>query len=294
MTDVTRQMPFVQFEFTHALGPAPGRYVVNADDADGVARAQEVLIIEIVRARAMQRRRRRRPPLDPAAEPEPLALAVVTHVRTALADDGDAAAGWVRACGEDPALQNAWIEEALALVNIAIRAHRASCADPYFPEVARSDPRTIRIGYGTAPELAGGRWQQAFAVQAPRVPRAGYAERNAPAEVVAQSLGGHPVTLQSDELLLRALLDLDHGRLGCAALQLHAAARMLAYETRDVDGPAALARRLAALPALSAGLERGAATLTGTESELQQAAVELRKVTDAWRAEMLTRFRIDG
>jgi hypothetical protein len=295
MTDTTRQMPFVQFEFTHALGPSPGRYVVNADGADDAPRPQEVLVIDVVRAQVAKRRRRRRgpAPLDPNAGPDPLALAVVTHVKTGLADDGDTAARWVHACEESPALQHEWIEDALAVVNVAIRAHRASCADPYFPEVTRSDPREIRIGHGTAPELAGGSWHHAFAVPAPRLPRTGYDERNAPSEVVAQSLGGHRVTLQTDELVLRALLDLDHGRLGCAALQLHAAARMLAHETSDDPVAPALATRLAARPELAAAHELDAASLTGTEPELQQAAVELRKMTDAWRAEMLSRFRID-
>jgi hypothetical protein len=298
MSSAARMFPFVQFEFTHALGPAPGRYVVS-DEADAGARdlnASDVLLLDVAGAPTVQRRRRRRAErLDPAAGAAPVTLALVTHVRAARADDGADGACLVQACEAAANMQAAWIEEGLALVNLAVRAHRASCGDPYFPELTASDPRVVRIGYGAASEVAAGRWEYAFAVDGPRAPRLGYAERNAPAEVVAAALGGRPVLLQADELVLRALVDLDHGRLDCAALQLHAAARMLAVELAGVADTPSLATSLQALPGVADRLGRATAELPllpdVTEAQLQEAATGLRRITNAYRAEVLDRFR---
>jgi hypothetical protein len=302
VSPVMRLLPFVQLEFTHALGPAPGRYVVAAPGTPRAAALEgaDVLLIDVTPAPAVKRRRMRseRGVLD-SAQAGPVALAVVTYVRASLAGDehGDAAARWVQACQEDTALQSSWVQDGLVVLNRAIRAHRASCGDPYFTEVTATDPRAARIGYGPAREVSAGRWDHAFTVEPIKPPRLGHFERNAPAEVVAAALAGRPVSLEADELILRGLLDLDHGRTACAVLQLHAAARLLTAEVADVDDATALQEHAAGLPALGARLQELGRTLPVPDGavavdELHEAAARLRTVADAWRAEVLDRFRV--
>jgi hypothetical protein len=277
VTDASSLHPFVQLEFTHALGPASGRFVV-----DRGADEPEVLIFDVAPAPAVRRRRMRGARDEGApAEPEPVALALVTHVKAGLARDDAEVRRWVDACREDPELQDTWVREALLVLNHAIRAHRATCGDPYFAELDVSDPRAARIGYGTAPEVAAGRWATAFGV-APAAPaRLSRFQRNAPAEAVAAALGGAPVVLQADELLLRALLDLDHHRPACAVLQLQATLRMLAAEAGEElpDVEARLGALAAALPA------------EPDEDELQRAASRIRTVLEARRAHILDAHR---
>lgn len=294
MTRAAPLLPFVQLEFTHALGPAPGRYVVS-EEADASARdldSADVLVLDAVPAPAVRRGRRHRRGLDSGAAAADVSLAVATHIKPTLAEDG---AAWVQACEEDPAMQAGWLAEALALLNRAVRAHRASCGDPYFPELLVSDPRTVRIGYGTASEVAAGRWAYAFAVGRGRSPRLGHAERNAAPEVVAAALGGRPVLLQADELVLRGLLDLDHGRLGCAALQLHAAARMLAAELAGVDVAPGLEARVRALSGIVEQLDHAVRDPLiaddDAEARLQETASALRQITDGYRTGVLAYFR---
>jgi len=230
--------------------------------------------------------------------PPPVALALATHVKAGLAGDGDEAARWVHACQADVALQGAWVEEGLAVLNRAIRAHRAGCGDPYFTEVTTTDPRAARIGYGPAREVSAGRWQYAFTVEPVRQRRLDHVARNAPAELVAAALGGHPVCLQTDELVLRALLDLDQGRTGCATLQLQAATRMLIVELASPGEEAPVPEHAGALPALSASLEKLSRRAPGDETaavdELHEAAAGLREITEMWRSSVLERFRDGG
>jgi hypothetical protein len=290
----TRLLPFVQLEFTHALGPVPGRYVVADDGRPGEADPEgaEVLLLDVAAAPAVTRRRARaaRGAATQPATPEaaPVSLAVATHVKVALAGDGDEAVRWVQACREDPALQVTWVAAALELVNRAIRAHRASCGDPYFTELNATDPRVVRIGYGSAHEVSRGRWQTAFVVEPRSAPKLGQAQRTAPSEVVAAALAGRPISLQADELVLRALLDLDQDRIACAALQLHAAARMLAAELGPDGGS-----DLEALGARLGELTRHLPLPDGavTPAELHGAAARLRTIAEAWRADVLVAFR---
>ena len=297
----TRLLAFVQLELTHALGPAPGRYVVG-DGHGGTPGSADVLIIDVAGAPAVKRRRLRGAAEAIAgAEPPSVALALATHVRAGSPPDGDGdgVARRVQACREDPGLQRAWVDEALAVVNRAIRAHRVSCADPYFTELTRTDPRVVRIGYGAAPEVSAGRWRYAFTVQPEKPVGLDMAQRNAPAEVVAAALHGRAMVLEADELLLRGLFDLDQGRFSCAALQLHAAARVLHTEVRGVADAPGLEVRVAALPALTAELEEVTRELpvpgdAAAVQRLHELAEELRGITDAWRAEVLDRFRLRG
>lgn len=298
MTGSAAGLPFVQLEFTHALGPSPGRYVVSSE-GDAAARepgTSEVLVIDAVPAPAVRRRGRHHD--GDAAASSAVTLAVVTHIKTRLARDErmGGAAEWVQASAADPALQRAWTDEAIALVNQAVRAHRVSCGDPYFPEVTSTDPRVVRIGYGSPAAVVAGAWEHAYLVTPARAPRLGHAERNAAPEVVAAALGGRPVLLDADELILRGLLDLDQGRSRLAALELEAAARSLLAELDGVAASAELDARRAALPGVLARLQGhppGAHSDRADrdlDTALHAAASELRRTSDAYRTDVLARY----
>lgn len=297
MSDRPELLPFVQFEFTHALGPGAGRYVVANVAPDGRTqpgpeRELDVLVLDVAAAapthpRGLRRSNRMVKPADPLDVP----VMVATHVRVAGHGDANAVREEVEDCKASPERQGKWIGEALTVLNQAIRAHRAACADPYFSEVMPGDPRAVRIGYGSPRDVGSTGWTHAFSASASAT-RLGHYEKNAPAEVVAAMLGGYHMVLDTDELLLRALLDLDQGRRDCAALQLHAAARMLESELRDEHLPEHVVKKVGELDALINDLavivnHLPLSPRNGDADELQDAAYRIRYVLDARRVALL-------
>jgi hypothetical protein len=255
---------FVQFEFTHAIGPHAGRYVVahpEAVDERGAAlRSAElttresltgvtmkpgtadVLVIGLVSApaaRAKLRRRAREADADP--EDAPVALLLATFVRGAepLPDRAHADRLLDTVAGSEEEQQR-WVEDGLWVVNRAIRGYRAGARDPYVTEVAQRDARRVRIGYGSSEDVADGRWQRALVLPPQVGARASREERIAPTELTADVLSGRCNVLEAEDVLLRAYVDLDHGRLRAAAAQLRAAIDLLAAEL-GADGDADLA-----------------------------------------------------
>ncbi|MCW2986984.1 MAG: hypothetical protein JWR63_4554 [Conexibacter sp.] len=293
MSAQTQHFPFVQFEFTHELGPTPGRYVARRPGA--APDAEHDLLIFGVAAGTISDGRRRRRGTRRAGAPgaDPVPLAIVTHVRTELGGDEQAASSWMHACRDDAELCEEWVGTALELTNVAVRAHRATCADPYCTEVTVADPRVVRLGYGPAAAVTDGEWTAAFAVPPIRRPRVSHAERSGPSEAVAGALGGRVRATDADELLLRALLDLDQGRAACAAIQLAGAVRMLRL-TLDSAGldEAALRARVERLPAAAGRLD---AVVTGLPEAdvgvLHKEARAIRELLDSWREHELARAR---
>lgn len=251
---------FVQFEFTHAIGPHAGRYVVAHDDhldADGAARrlddptrreqltgvtmrpgGADVLAVTVLAgtpARAPRlRRRAKEAPAEADGAPE-VPLLRASYVRAADPLGDRAAADAVLdaiAAEEDHQLD--WVDDGLAVVNRAIRAYRAGARDPYVTEVARRDARVVRIGYGTTEEVADGRWTRAIVLPPAVGAKASREERLAPSETTADVLARRGSVLEAEDVLLRAWVDLDHGRLRAAALQVQAAARLLAVELAGI------------------------------------------------------------
>jgi len=249
---------FVQFEFTHALGPTVGRYVVTpvrglrAEPAAQPsivgttlpAGAADVLVIAERGARAGRWRLRRKARfVDPAGEPDEVVLQLASYVESTapVADVGAARSRLTEIAGSDEQ-QDHWVHEGLELLNRAIRAHRAGSRDPYVVEVARRDARRVRIGYGTIDEVRDGRFTEAVDVPPPPGSRAPRSTMLAPSEAVADALTGRLDVLECEDLLLRAYLDLDHGRTRAAVHQVSAALALVVAEVAPEDDDA---RRIA-------------------------------------------------
>lgn len=273
--------PFVQFEFTHAIGPEQGRYVVmppaeapalldeldlsgpgagaatadagallgvSAGDEEsdidyddphrvtGVTRGQgsaDVLVVTVLGAPAARPRSlfsRRAPEVASGQPPAEVPLAIATVVKATLPlDDSDQARAWLEGSLASPEDQDDWIADALEILNRAVRAYRVAAGDPYVVDLTRIDARAIRVGYGNGRDVSEGHWRAAFlAHNAP--PRVKRIERLKPAEVVAAALGERTPILDSDELVLRAVLDLDQERPRAAAFQARAALELLPSE----------------------------------------------------------------
>jgi hypothetical protein len=291
------RFPFVELVFTHGLGPPPGRYVVRPE---GVAAPEtptgnaiqttlplgsaDVLIVRIDGAApvaGLLRRRRKAVAVDARHAEAEVSLYTTTLVFGTrglpdVAAAEAALAGWQDDIGSAQALAL----EALAVVNRAVRAYRAAAADPYLVEVTASDPRTIRIGYGTA-EVSNGIWEQALML--PRAParRVPWGERLRPVGTVADVLAGRDEILDGEDVLLRAVLDLEQGRPAIAARQLELAIDVLsAAPGAPVDRFAALAAELAEVRR-RLGDDTAAAVTT---EQLTRIATDAGDAVDRWRA----------
>ena len=117
-------------------------------------------------------------------------------------------------------------------LNFVLRAHRAAAADPYPRDVGSEHALVIRLGYGDGDQVADGRYTRA--IELPREPpKRKRGETLAPQERLAAILGGRATLLAGEELLLRAQLDVDAGRMREAALQARIALEALLGELEE-------------------------------------------------------------
>lgn len=266
----------IQLEFTHAIGPTPGLYVVDvgADDdpADaaagaalphlgdlfGVSRTEgsaDVLVITVTEAAPARRSlgqltgRRRTADVQPGgSRPVSILTATYAFASQPLSDARQAGEAYehLRA---DPDEAVPLVEYTLHVVNRAIGAFRVAAQDPYAVEVAPEDPRAVRVLIATADQIRLGEWEQAFTLTGPRrrhLSREARAKSLRPSEAVAQLLAEN---LESDPVelhLLRAQLDLDHHRIPSALAELHCALQ-LSRDSQPSAGDDELAQQLAAL-----------------------------------------------
>lgn len=311
--------PLVQFEFTHSLGPAPGRYVIVPDEireresadprstgasppasetapftdelrAKGSA---DVLVLSVLGAPPASGRRllsRRAKSVDADPTPAEVALALATVIRATAELSEPEAEAWLERLRDDWREREQYIDEALAILNEVVTAHRVTAHDPYATDLARVDPRAIRVGWGEADLVAAGRWSAAIVAPAPREGGAGAAASLASSLAMTSILTGRTRALDAEELLTRAILDLDHGRPRAAAFQLAAALdcarqELAGYVEDDGDVQAALAEaeRLLASAGSDAGLGRndaGAGALTDAARAVSSAIKRWRKRAD--------------
>lgn len=256
--------PFVQFEFTHSIGPGAGSYTVVPDRRDDsaatLADEQEAATGEgwalgsadvvALKVHGAARRRRgivRRGARDEAdgTPLEELSVIVATVVfGTAMLPEAAPARALLEAARTSVEEQERWADRALAVLNRVVRAHRLCAADPYALDLTRLEARTTRIGYGTAESVVAGCWEAAIRLLPRASQRVKTEERLMPAHAMTPMLAGRAPALESEELVLRAVLDLDHGRARAAAAGLHAAQELLLGEIAEMELPVAARERL--------------------------------------------------
>jgi hypothetical protein len=226
---------FVQFEFAHPLGPADGRYLRRP------AAGEEPLWVIVLRTlgapqrRAMGERRKRKPaPVEAAEQPAAVPIARATLIRPEPLDSVDAAVGWLALMRGDEDARGAEVGAAVRELNAVVRAHRAAAADPYSREVSARGATVVRIGYGSGDLVADGRYAAAYELPPPSGPSK-RTEALAPQERLAAILGGGDAVMPSEELVLRARLDVEDGRMREAALQARIALEALLADMRGVD-----------------------------------------------------------
>jgi hypothetical protein len=254
---------FVQLEFGFLLGPPDGSYMVRSGP-EGPLHA--VLVLGTLGAPERRRLRGRRArPVD-EGEPEPVPTARATVVRPEPFGSREEASRWLATVRANDSAMTEELEEALGVLNRALRAHRAATADPWVGEVSADRALVARIGYGRGEAVAEGRFGEALELPRPgarRVKRS----MEAPEERFAALLGAREQALVGEELVLRARADLAAGRPREAALQARVALEVLVGELPG----AALDELRASVAAASSAALRG--ELSGAETASIEEAV---------------------
>lgn len=238
--------PFTQFHFASRLGPDDGTYTVRSPAGGGaqLTAGPTVVIFATVGAPSYElrpRRIRRRRAGKPQTSRNGLDLEGsrsaarnrVTVTRPEAFASKDAAASWLRQLSKDEDQREVEVEFGLAAINRVLGAYRIAAADPYAIEVDRSSPFSARIGYGAGHAITAGSWDEALLAPPGRTKRAKRIEVLHPQVRVAALLAGRERALVGEELVLRARLDLDHGRPRQAALQLDTGLEALLLELGD-------------------------------------------------------------
>jgi hypothetical protein len=242
---------FVQLELPGALGIADGRYPVRES---GGGEPEQVLVIRTLGAarRHLVRGRRPRDP-GPESGPEPVPVTRAMAIRTGAFPDKAAAAKWLEETVSDSGRSAETVDDAVALLNRALHAHRSATHDPLVHETGEERATAVRIGYGTGDEVADGRWTAARVLPR-RPPRVRRREALMPQERLAALLGARAEENICETLLLRARLDLDQGRERAAALQLRVGFEALLAEFGEGRAGAGQADDMAALDAMRSGI----------------------------------------
>jgi hypothetical protein len=268
----------VQLEFTHAIGPTPGLYVVHADEARavgvpeiphmnelfGITRGEasaDVLGIAVTEAPAATRSfaqliGRRQTATAEAGEARTVSILTATYAFASrpFEDDRAGQAAYME-LRSDPDKAVPLVEHALRIVNRAIAAFRTAAEDPYVIEVAPEDPRVVRIVLATPDQMRKADWTDGFALAGPRrrsTTRLARAAALRPSEAVAAALASAAQPDPVDHHLLRAQLDLEHGRIASALAELRLTLQFI-NESAVRSGTAELERALLELDAGSSG-----------------------------------------
>jgi hypothetical protein len=231
------------------------------------------------RRRLRIRRSRRKAPPEPEPAPVPTARATIVEVATPFSGADDAAA-WLRGAGEEE------LDAGLGVLNRCLHAHRVVLADPHVTPVSRRQALVARVGFGTGDEVALGRWTEARELIA-RGRRQRRLAALAPHARLAAVLAGRDRALVSEELALRARLDLDQGRYREAALQVLVALDAALADLQRDPTAGELRGRVDELRAQRDPIARAAqSALAGelSEAERESVAFALGRIEAALRA----------
>lgn len=202
----------------------------------GGADPDAVLILSTVGSpRPRQRLRGRKGRSIDQASPAQVQISRATVVRAEPFGDLAGAEAWLEGLREDEHSRDAELDQALAVLNRALHAHRVARADPHARDVTPEQALVLRFGIGTGDDAVEGRYQDAW-----ELPRgAGSRVRRsmeAPDERFAAIVGGRTTALACEELVLRARADVEAGRLREAALQARVALEALLAEMKELPG----------------------------------------------------------
>jgi hypothetical protein len=170
--------------------------------------------------------------------------------------------------------------------NRVLHAHRIAAADPHVHAVSRGQALVARVGFGSGEEVADGRWTQARELIA-ATRRQRRAAALTPGARLAAVLAGRDRALVSEELALRARLDLDQGREREAALQVLVALDAALAELQADRAGGELAERVDELRGQRDPIAAAAqAALEGplSEAERESVAFALGRIESALRA----------
>jgi hypothetical protein len=215
---------------------------------------------------------------DPA--PTPLPLTRATFVRPRPFEDEASADAWLEQVCSDGELWGRLAREAAIQINRLIHAHRTAAGDPYIADIDPGRAAAVRFGFGTGEEVANGHWRRANELldkEARKLIRRDY-EALRPQERIAAVLGGRESVGVYEDLIIRARGDLDAGRVGTAALGLHAGLEALVAQGPQVDDLS---------DALRSAAEARRATLAGTDPDPAAIAAALRSAEAAMRRRAL-------
>jgi hypothetical protein len=209
--------------------------------------------------------------------------ATIIDVGAPLASAAEAQV-WLAGAGEEE------LSAGLRVLNRALHAFRLVTADPHLNSIGRHQTLVARLGFGLGEQVAGGLWTDAHELL-------GHASRQRRARVLqpqarlAAVLGGREEPLACEELVLRARLDIDHGRDREAALQLLVALDAALAELATDRAAPALHDRLGELraqrdPVAVAGQAALAGALSGSERDTVRFTLE--RIEAALRARAVT------
>jgi hypothetical protein len=251
----TRLFTFVQMELPWELGPADGRYLLRkpAEVPDG-REPQHVVVLSTIGAERKgllgRRTRTRRAEPEPGATPVPVTRATVVDPVPLSAESQ--ARTWLAQL--DPELE---AQAAADVLNRMLFAQRIAGAAPHIHEVSPAQALVLRAGFGEGEHVADGLWLDARELLLSNKRAGRRATVLRPQERLAALLAGRESHLLCEELVLRARLDLDGGRVALAAIELERAyAAALVELPREERGD--LRQRIEELGELRRGVLRSA------------------------------------
>jgi hypothetical protein len=308
--------PFVQLEYTHSIGPPPGRYIVHPYDRNGsesfaagggyvptvdtpydqldakLMGTADVLVVQVRGASAPSPKRFRSglPRATPGEQPAELSVTIVTVIlATRMIRDERLAPGQLTSVRNSVEEQHRILEAALAIVRRGVSAYRLAAADPYVPDLSPLDARAARIGYGEAGDVVRGSWTEAVGVPLPKPQKVNRTTQLMPVQAMAAILNGSMGSLQSEEMILAAVRDIDNGRLRGAAVTINAAQELLLAELAGEELPAKVARLVAKVESTRDAVRELASRavldrLTNRDEDaLREYAEDAGALIDAWR-----------
>lgn len=227
-----RLFTFVQMELPWELGPADGRYLLRKPPGPDGNEPQHVVVLSTVGAerRGLLGGRSRTRRTDPAPAPVPVTRATVVDPVPLSLDTQ--ARKWLQQL--DPERE---AQAAATVLNRVLWAYRIAGAEANVHEVSPSQALVLRAGYGEGEQVADGLWSDARELVLSRKRSGRRATVLRPQERLALLLSSRGEVLLCEELVLRARVDLDAGRLALASIELeraYATALLeLAAEQRD-------------------------------------------------------------